>query len=141
MQFKQQHSIYLQIADYICERILYQEWRENEKISSIRELAVDVAVNPNTVARSYEYLEAQGIIYTQRGLGYFVNTGAIKKVISLKKERFLQEELPIFFKTMQLLRINLSEVQELHDKFNITATAAAAADNRDKGEVADESKQ
>lgn len=117
MEFKQQHAIYLQIANHICERILRKEWCADKKISSIRDLAIEVAVNPNTVARSYDYLEAQGIIYTQRGVGYFVAPRANEKIILLKKARFLQEDAPLFFKTMQLLCISFSEIKDMHQQF------------------------
>lgn len=118
MKFKQQHPIYLQITDHICEKILAKEWLADAKIASIREMAVDVEVNPNTAARSYDYLEGLGIIYTQRGIGYFVAPDAIEKITNLKKERFLQEDLPQTFKTMRHLSIDFSTIQELHQQFN-----------------------
>ena len=59
MEFLQNQAIYQQIADYICERILQQDWRIGEKIPSIREMAVKIEVNPNTVAKTYSYLESE----------------------------------------------------------------------------------
>lgn len=118
MEFKQHHAIYLQIASHICEKILRKEWLDGEKIASIRELALEIAVNPNTVARAYDYLEKQGIIYTQRGIGYFVSPCANKEIINFKKNRFLQEDAPLFFKTMQMLQIDFAELKELYNKFN-----------------------
>lgn len=116
MEFKQQQAIYLQIADYICEKILHHELVVDEKILSIRELAVDVAVNPNTVVRAYDYLEDQGIIYKQRGIGYFVSKEAIDKIMSLKKECFFREDLPWLFKTMRLLGITVDELKSIYEK-------------------------
>ncbi|HRN58369.1 MAG TPA: GntR family transcriptional regulator, partial [Agriterribacter sp.] len=49
MQFKDSQSIYLQIADYVCEKILLGEWKAEQRIPSVRELAVQLEVNPNTV--------------------------------------------------------------------------------------------
>jgi len=115
VEFKSRHAIYLQIAGHIYEKILHKEWLEGEKIASIRELALEIAVNPNTVARSYDYLEKQEIIHTKRGIGYFVSSEANKKIIDLKKTRFLQEDVPLFFKTMQLLQIDFAE---LSNKFH-----------------------
>lgn len=114
MEFRQQQPIYLQIADYVCEQILCKVWNDNDKIRSIRELAVDVAVNPNTVSRAYEYLEEQEVIYKQRGIGYFVSNDAYKKIIHLKKNNFLRNELPILCKTLQLLNIDFDELQSLY---------------------------
>ena len=52
MEFKEPKGIYLQIADQICIRILQDEWGAGERIPSIRELAVELGVNPNTVTKS-----------------------------------------------------------------------------------------
>ena len=56
MQFRETASIYLQIADYICEKILLKEWKVDERVPSVRELAMQLEVNPNTVMRTYEFL-------------------------------------------------------------------------------------
>lgn len=127
MKFKQQQPIYLQIADYICERILSAEWSIDAKIPSIRDMAIDVAVNPNTAARSYDYLEGLGIIYMQRGVGYFVAQDAVAKITNLKKTRFFQEDLPQLFKTMQHLSVGLDEIQNLHQAFNANAVTNSSA--------------
>lgn len=118
VEFKSRHAIYLQIASHICEKILRKEWFEGEKIASIRELALEITVNPNTVARACDYLEKQGIIHTKRGIGYFVSPEANKQIIDLKKTRFLQEDVLLFFKTIQLLQIDFVELEELYNKFN-----------------------
>lgn len=118
MEFKQQQAIYLQIADYICDKVLSREWIIDSKIPSIRELAIEVEVNPNTVAKAYDYLEAQHIIYTQRGIGYFVAKNADKVILSNKKDRFFNEDLSALFKTMQLLQIDIEDIKNLHRKFN-----------------------
>ena len=68
MEFKAQRAIYLQIADHVCEKILKKILQENDRIPSVREFAVSIEVNPNTIVRTYAYLEEQGIIYKQRGI-------------------------------------------------------------------------
>ena len=70
MQFRESRAIYLQIADYICERILLKQWKTDERIPAVRELAVQLEVNPNTVMRTYEFLQSQNIIQNQRGIGF-----------------------------------------------------------------------
>ena len=72
MEFSQPKGIYQQIADQMRDRILAGEWHEGERIPSVRELAVGVGVNPNTVTKSYQALLDRAIIENQRGLGYFV---------------------------------------------------------------------
>ena len=114
MDFQSKKSIYLQIADYACEQILLKKWPEKEKILSIRDLAISLGVNPNTVTRTYAFLEEKNIIEMQRGIGYFVAKNAYKNVIELKKAEFLTKDLPQLFKTMDLLHINLKSVQQLY---------------------------
>lgn len=117
MEFNNQLSIYLQIAEHVCDRIQLLEWAQEEKIPSVRELAVSLEVNPNTVMRSYEHLQQLGVIYTRRGLGYFVAPDAVAKVTALRKEQFLQEELPQFFRKIYLLGIGLDELKDRFEKF------------------------
>jgi len=76
MEFNESRGIYLQIADQISEEILQEKWKADERIPAIREMAVNSGVNPNTVTRSYQYLMEKGIIYNQRGVGYFVTPEA-----------------------------------------------------------------
>ena len=76
MEFSQPKGIYQQIADQMRDRILAGEWHEGERIPSVRELAVGVGVNPNTVTKSYQALLDREIIENQRGLGYFVAADA-----------------------------------------------------------------
>ncbi|MEM9675942.1 MAG: GntR family transcriptional regulator, partial [Bacteroidota bacterium] len=63
MKFNDQQAIYLQIADYICEQILLEKWSVEERIPSVRDLAAMMEVNPNTVVRSYDFLQQRDIIY------------------------------------------------------------------------------
>jgi GntR family transcriptional regulator len=118
MEFRDNKPIYLQIADFVYERILLKEWQAGDKIPSVRELAVQLEVNPNTVARTFEYLQQKDIIFTKRGMGYFVVDDAESKVKSIKKEDFLQNDLPNFFKNMQLLGIGIEEIKEKFNGYN-----------------------
>ena len=116
MEFRQNQAIYLQIADHISERILSGTWAEGERIPSIREMSEDIAVNPNTVMRSYSYLQDLGIIYNQRGIGYFVAEGAHQKTLELKKKNFIRRELPRIFRTMDLLHITCEDLRVLQQE-------------------------
>ena len=110
MEFKEPKGIYLQIADQICIRILQDEWAAGERIPSIRELAVELGVNPNTVTKSYQALLERQVIINQRGLGYFVSDSAKTNTLKEMKTEFIREELPKLFKTMNLLGIELDEL-------------------------------
>ena len=116
MEFKQKRTIYQQIAESICEKIMCEEFIEEGKIPSIRSLAIDLQVNPNTVQRTYEFLQQEEIIFTQRGLGYFVSKGAKSKIKKTRINDFLKLELPLLFKNMELLEIDMDTIIEEYKK-------------------------
>lgn len=64
--------IYLQIVDAIRAAVAAGVYRPGEALPSLRGMAVEIQVNPNTVQRAYEELEREGLIYAQRGKGLFV---------------------------------------------------------------------
>ena len=71
MDFKETQAIYLQIVDLVCDHIVTGKWKAQERIPSVRELGVQLEVNPNTVMRAYDYLQAREIICNKRGVGFF----------------------------------------------------------------------
>lgn len=111
MEFRESQPIYLQIADYMCEKILLQEWKTDQRVPSVRELAISLQVNPNTVMRTYEYLQQRDIIYNQRGIGYFVSTKAKKNSVAVRKDVFLTRDLPHFFRSLILLDFDLDDLK------------------------------
>ena len=114
MEFKKKQAIYLQIGDLICENIITRQWIPGQRIPSVRGMAGDIEVNPNTVMRTYTYLQEKGIIYNQRGIGYFVADDAIDKTLKMKKQDFINRDLPELFKTMDLLNINFIELEKYY---------------------------
>ena len=110
MEFSEPRGIYLQIADQIRERVIAGDWRAGERVPSIRELAVELGVNPNTVTRSYQRLVDRGIISSRRGLGYFVSEDARERALEEMKGEFLRDELPNIVRTMRLLGIGPDEL-------------------------------
>jgi GntR family transcriptional regulator len=64
--------IYLQIADAVRASVAAGVYRPGEMLPSLRAMAIQVHVNPNTVQRAYDELEREGLIYSQRGRGLFV---------------------------------------------------------------------
>ena len=117
MQFRESKAIYLQIADYVCEKVLLKEWKADERIPSVRELAVQLEVNPNTVMRTFEFLQQQEIIYNQRGIGYFVSAVAIKNAQLYMKNEFIDKDLPQVFRNMFLLGMDPDELKPRFEKF------------------------
>lgn len=119
MEFRENEAIYLQIADYAGENILLGKWGLNEKISSVRDLAVELQVNPNTVMRAYEFLQGKEVIVNKRGIGFFVEVDAVQKIKSYRKERFLGQELPEFFRNISLLDISMMEIEKRFEAFKL----------------------
>lgn len=110
MDFKNQKAIYLQIAESICDDILAGRYHEDEKLPSVRDIAAEVEVNVNTVTRSFEWLQNQDVVVARRGLGNFVNSGAMETVVRLRRREFFEEQVPEFFRQMQALGITIDEV-------------------------------
>jgi len=117
MEFKDTQAIYLQIGDYVCEQILLGRWNEGDRILSVRELGVDLQVNPNTVMRTFDFLQNIEIIFNKRGVGYFVAEQAKEKIIKYRRNQFTEHELPVFFKNISLLGMSLDEVKTLYDEY------------------------
>jgi GntR family transcriptional regulator len=117
MEFRENEAIYLQIAAYVSEHILLGKWAGDEKIPSVRELAIGLEVNPNTVVRAYEFLQNKEVIYNKRGIGFYTTEDAIKKIKVYSRERFLGQELPELFRNMYLLDIDMEELGKRYETF------------------------
>jgi len=128
MEFRNNQAIYLQIAEMVCENILLKRWHEGDKIPSVRELAVSLEVNPNTVARTYEFLTQKEIIFTKRGMGYFVTEAGKEKALAYRKSDFLKSDLPLFFQNIQLLNIDFVELKNLYETFKKNKTETYPVD-------------
>lgn len=70
--FDENIPIYLQIMDLIKQRICAGQIVMGDKLPSVRDMAVELRVNPNTIQRAYQELEREGMVFTQRGMGTFV---------------------------------------------------------------------
>jgi len=117
MEFRDNEAIYLQIAGYVGENITLGRWPADQKIPSVRELAVELQVNPNTVVRAFDFLQQKEVISNKRGIGFFVTPDAVEKIKLYSKERFLSIELPEFFRKLYLLDVSLEELKTLFEKF------------------------
>ncbi len=119
MEFTDKQPIYVQISDYFCDNIISRQWKENDKIPSVREVAVSLEVNPNTAMRSFTFLQEKEIIYNKRGIGYFVAENGYEKALEMRKEVFKNKELPLIFKSMLLLNIDCAEIEKLFNLYKV----------------------
>lgn len=117
MNFKENKGIYLQIADRICDEILLGQYPEGGRIPSVREYAAVVEVNANTVMRSFDYLQSEGIICIRRGIGYFVSADAGQRIRSLRRATFLKEEPEYFFRQLYTLGISVDELSGMYREY------------------------
>jgi len=120
MDFKKQKPIYQQIADTLCERIAGGELKPDERMPSVRDVAVQLGVNPNTVMRTFDYLQQTEIIYNKRGMGYFVSADAAEKVLALHREDFIENDLPVFLQKMNMLGLTMDELKKIIAEKNIS---------------------
>ena len=114
MEFNSKKPIYFQISDLICENILLDSFIEDERIQSVRDMAVELEVNPNTVMRAYSFLQEEGIIFNKRGIGYFISQGAKDLVLDFKKSFFIKDELPNVFRESNLYGIDPESMKTLY---------------------------
>ena len=81
----------------------------------VREYAALLEVNVNTVVKAYELLARQGIIYSKRGMGYYVAPDAPELVRRERRNDFRQHTLPQVFRQMRLLGIGMDEVVQAYE--------------------------
>ena len=117
MEFRENEAIYMQIAAYVTENVMLDEWLPEQKLPSVRELAAELQVNPLTVVRAYEFLQGRQVIANKRGIGFFITSDARQKIKHYRKERFLTQELPELFKSMYMLELSVEEIGERYEIF------------------------
>ncbi len=118
MEFTENRPIYMQIVDHFCDQILKEEWKSGDRIPSVREIAVLMEVNPNTAIRAFHDLQEKEILHNQRGVGYFVSDHAYEKVKEFKREEFIRNKLPGFYRDMKVLGFSCSDLDELYKKYH-----------------------
>jgi len=102
--------IYAQLDRSIRAAIATGELEQGAQLPTVRQLAVDLAVNANTVARVYAQLERDGILETRRGVGTFVRESPSPQAARAHRERELRELIRRFVGDAALLGFTLSEL-------------------------------
>lgn len=113
MEFNESKNIFLQIRDWVADQILQGKIIPGEKIPSVRELAIKMEVNRNTVMRSYSLMEEEGIIENKRGIGFFVASNAKQNLLKKQKQTFLKDELPAILHRIEVLQLNSKDLKLL----------------------------
>lgn len=108
--FLTSQPIYMQLADLLKKQIVRGQLRPGDKLPSVRELAIQYTVNPNTVQRTYRELEQDGMVEVRRGQGTFVirDDGITHRL----RETLKQEYVTTFVQHMREMGFSLQEVKE-----------------------------
>ena len=117
MNFKDNKAIYLQIADRIGDDVLSGNLQADARILSVREMAAQIEVNANTVARTYEHLQQCGIIYPKRGLGYFVAPDARDIIVRMRRDQLLHGEMDYFLGQLKAVGITVADLGKIYQEF------------------------
>ena len=103
--------IYLQLMERIQQDIIKGVYQPGGKIPSVRELALEAAVNPNTMQKALSELERSGLVYSQRTSGRFITED--KKLLSHMKSGLAKTHIHDFFTSMRQLGFCDEEILEL----------------------------
>lgn len=115
MEFKENSKpIYQQIADRISDEVMTGKYAIDSRIPSVREYAGAMAVNANTVMRTYEYLQSRGIIYNKRGIGFFISPDAVEKINRERADTFYKDEMVYFFSRLKKIGVTSAALVEMY---------------------------
>ncbi len=114
MEFRGDIPIYLQVCNKIKKDIVNKIISPGGKLPSTRELALELAINPNTAARVYRELESEGLTFTLRGRGTFV-TDDLKRLTGIKEE-LAKTAVEGFLQEMYEMRMTNDEIVEILKK-------------------------
>jgi GntR family transcriptional regulator len=107
-KFNDEQPIYQQIISQIKERIVAGEWKAGSKLKSVRELALEAGVNPNTMQKALAELEREGLVYSQRTAGRFVSDN---------KEKMTMECIKTFVAQMEKMGYKKEQIIEMLNKY------------------------
>lgn len=113
-ELKSDRPIYTQLLDHIKLNIISGKYLPGDKLPSVRDLAEEASVNPNTMQKALAELERLGLVYTQRTSGRFITEDV--KMIKGVKESIAREQITAFFETMKKLGFSVEETIQLIEK-------------------------
>ncbi len=106
--------IYEQLVDNIKKMIIQNVLEKDEKLPSVRKMAQEITINPNTIQKAYRELESEGYIYSVPGKGSFVSD--TKNTVSNQKIEVLTEELEGIVKELIYLGVSVKKIKTLVDE-------------------------
>ncbi|NLP15461.1 MAG: GntR family transcriptional regulator [Clostridiales bacterium] len=100
--------VYLQLVEQIQAGIISGKYKPGDKLPSVRDLATQATVNPNTMQRAMTELERDGLVYSNRTIGRFITSD--EELIAQLKKRYITQLVQEFLDKMKLLNIELNEI-------------------------------
>ena len=116
-RFKEDRPIYTQLLEQIQARIVTGQYKLGERLPSVRELAAEAGVNPNTMQRALAELERIGLVYSQRTSGRMITDDAQK--IGEMKMQLAQDVIEEFLQNMKKLGYEQKEIAQLIEQYPI----------------------
>ena len=111
-EWNDSQPIYRQLRDRVVAMILDGVLKEGDPLPSVRNVAAEFRVNPITVLKGYQELVDEQLVETKRGLGMFVKPGARDLLLQGEREKFLAEQWPRVFATIQRLGLTPKELRQ-----------------------------
>lgn len=109
--------IFLQIAEQLEDAIFTGTFPEETKIPSTNEISLLLNINPHTVLKGMNLLVDESLIYKKRGLGMFVQTGAVEKIRLKRRGQFYQQYIAALVEEAKKLQMSKDEVIELIERW------------------------
>jgi GntR family transcriptional regulator len=110
LEWNDSQPIYRQLRDRVAAMILDGLLREGDPLPSVRNVAVEYRVNPITVLKGYQQLVDEQLVESKRGRGMFINAGARHLLLEMERQRFLAEQWPRVYATIQRLGLTAEEL-------------------------------
>jgi GntR family transcriptional regulator len=110
LEWNDSQPIYRQLRDHVVDMILDGVLKEGDPLPSVRNVAAEYRVNPLTVLKGYQQLVDEELVEKRRGLGMFVRTGARNLLLKGERQKFLAEQWPRVYATIQRLGLTAEEL-------------------------------
>jgi DNA-binding transcriptional regulator YhcF (GntR family) len=114
-QWNETQPIFLQIRQQLIEMILSGTISEGEAMPSVRQIAMDLSVNPLTVTKAYQSMVDLGVVEKKRGLGMYVADAARAKLLAHERKKFLAEDWPRIRAQIKALELNVNDLFDKRD--------------------------
>ena len=115
-EWNDSQPIYRQLRDRVVALILDGVLKEGDPLPSVRNVAAEYRVNPITVMKGYQELVDEKLVETKRGLGMFIKPGARDLLMQGERQKFLEEQWPRVYATIQRLGLTSKELLDAGTK-------------------------